>query len=102
MSPTEVFDWLGDRIGQRASLSRTEARGLLRVALRDVGLQPEGLTVKQAQLLLAHGLEPALTRVKVPKPQEVCLALRTDLEGARFAAAPTEDAADVFGRLGKR
>lgn len=102
MSATELFDWLGDRITQRTQLSRTESRGMLRVVLRECGLQAESLTPAQVKVVVASALGPALQRVKVAAPDQVCSALLADLAGATFHTPGVEDAADVFGRLGRR
>ncbi len=101
MNNVTPFDWLGDRVSQRSALSRPEARGMLRMVLRDCGLQADTVTVAQLKVVVLRALGAALARVKVDAPEQVCAALAQDLESAPLAAPKAEDPADIFGRLGR-
>jgi hypothetical protein len=101
VSASACFDWVCDRVTERTELSRSEARGLLRVVLRDFGFSPERVTRAQLTLVITRSLASAMARVKVPSPKTVCEELARDLANADIGDTP-EDAAAVFARLGRK
>lgn len=102
MSAPSLFDWFADRIVLRTSLSRVEARGMLRVVLRECGLPVETLAPAQLRPVVQRMLGPALQRVKVAYTDAVCESLLKDLEESPAPSSAGEDAAAVFGRMGGR
>lgn len=96
------FDWLGDCITRHTTLSRTESRGMLRVVLRDCGLQADTVSLSQLAVVVTRALGPALTRVKVAVPEQVCARVLQELQHAHAGAPRGQDAADVFGLMGRR
>jgi hypothetical protein len=99
-----VFDWVADAVQRQTGLGRLEARGTVRVALKEGGLTAEELTKRQAAVVLAQ-LLPAHLRARVSVDADgVCAAIAAELLGAevRGETAGGETPAEVFDRLGSR
>ena len=99
-----VFDWVADAVQRQTGLGRLEARGTVRVALKEGGLTAEELTKRQAAVVLTQLLPAHLgARVKVDAAG-VCAAIAAELVSAevRPGTAASETPAEVFDRLGSR
>ena len=102
MSTSAVFDWLSTQLSQHSTLEVIQARGTLRLALKDAGLEPRTLTKTQAQVLLAKVLPYELGTRGVSNAAQLCAELTTALKMMTFADATTEAAETIFARLGKK
>ncbi|MFO0569686.1 MAG: hypothetical protein U0263_28815 [Polyangiaceae bacterium] len=95
---SRAFDWLGDELAELSGMSRIEARGTLRLLLKDLGLDPATVTATQLHVVVLRLLAPALEKRKVERADELARALAAEL-----ARLPAEHAADgayeVFARL---
>lgn len=102
MSESTVFGWLGDALEKRTSLSRIEARGTVRLVLKDAGLEPGAVNAAQLSVVITRLLPMALERRGVADARELCEALREELRGfAKTLTQPEKDTAyDVFERIG--
>ncbi|HEX6740071.1 MAG TPA: hypothetical protein VF310_17455 [Vicinamibacteria bacterium] len=102
-APMSIFDWVSHAVEAETSLSRLEARGALRLALKDAGLVPERATRREVEVVLKAVAPKHLHACSVRDAEAVCgrilAALRT--------AAVVEDTAggdspeDVFRRFGR-
>lgn len=100
MAESGVFDWVANELERRTALSRLEARGTLRLVLKDAGLDPGSVAVFQMDVVLKRLLSGALSKRRVTGSSELCLALAAELpEAVRSDARPKETAYDVFARL---
>jgi hypothetical protein len=100
MSSSSTFDWLCDAVENASGFSRLEARGTVRIALKEVGLLPADLTPLQAAKVAEHVLPGALASRGVDDATAICQNLTVKaktLEDEREGPAPDE----VFQGLGK-
>lgn len=102
MAESPVFAWVSDALERHTDFKRIEARGTVRLVLRQAGLEPESVTVEQMDVVLERLLPDALRSRRVEDAREVCAELARGL-GAFAARSNTdagESAYDVFRRLG--
>ncbi len=57
----QLFDFAAERLEHHSALDRLEARGTLRIALKEAGLHPERVTPGQLCVVLAKVMPSALT-----------------------------------------
>jgi hypothetical protein len=102
MADWPVFDWVSGELERRTEMSRLEARGTVRLVLKDAGLDPATVTVTQMSVVIERLLAAALARRRVEEPEELCKVLRSGLEvaAANGKMQPRESAYDVFRRFG--
>jgi len=103
-APLSLFDWVSHAVEAETTLSRLEARGALRLALKDAGVVPERATRREVEVVLKAVAPKHLHACSVRDAEAVCgrilTALRTAvvLEDASRGDSPE----DVFGRFGSR
>ncbi len=101
MAVSPVFDLIGSELERRSTLSRIEARGTLRLLLKEAGLEPDGVTTAQMAVVVARLLPKALAKRGVDDADGLCRDLREALSRTSDEPAPKESAYDVFERLGR-
>ena len=99
MAESPVFSWVSDALERRTALKRIEARGTVRLVLKEAGLEPGSVSVREMEVVLDRLMPAALTKRKVPDADEVCVALMRELAEQQNLSA-RESAYDVFKRLG--
>ncbi len=100
MAESKVFDWVAGELQRRTQLSSLEARGTLRLVLKDAGLDATSVAAFQMDVVLKRLMPAALTKRRVAGAPELCAALAADLSSAAIASGPAKDTAyDVFERL---
>jgi hypothetical protein len=87
-----LFDWIAEALERGSTLTRLEARGILRLALQKLSLDPKELREEEALALLAAGLPEELAERSVPKAQELCRRVRDDLSALNAPRSPSGDA----------
>jgi hypothetical protein len=100
VSESSAFNWLCAQIEEATGFSRLEARGTVRIALKELGLLPADLTPNQAASVAEHVLPSELGSRGVEGAEALCRRLATEakaLRDERSGAAPDE----VFGQLSK-
>jgi len=95
----DLFDRLATTLEERTELSRLEARGTLRLALKNAGLEPEKLTPSYAEALVKKILPRELESRGVPDVPGVCDAVPRAAQQAG-AAADAHRPEALFERLG--
>lgn len=99
MAATSPFDFVCTRLEEATSLDRLAARGTVRLALKESGLEARGVTPEQMAVVLDRVLPRELAARGVEEGESVCSQIRSDLRSlGSGAAADTPDA--VFQRLG--
>lgn len=98
MTGSHTFEWLCSELEARTGLSKLEARGTVRLILKDVGLDPSSVTPQQMLVVVERMMSAALQKRKVEDAGQLCEALARGLRDIR-AEAPRDDAYDVFDRL---
>ena len=104
MGISAAFEWVSSELERRTSLSRLEARGTVRLLLKEAGLEPGSVNPSQMDVVLRRLMANALKTRGVDEPDEISTALA---EGLAAAAAgghleSEESAYEVFERLGRR
>jgi len=98
MAGRALFDRLCEELERSTQLARLAARGAVRLALREGGLESDTLTVRQVEVVLRRLLPGELRKCGVADPDAVCAALQQRLAAA--AVDPAEPAPeDMFRRI---
>ncbi len=102
MPESPLFGWLSDELERRTSLSRLEARGTVRLVLKEAGLEASALDAKQLNVVLARLMPDALKKRGVADAPVVCRRIADALLLAGPTLTETSDATyGVFERLGR-
>ena len=100
MSPT-LFDHAADRLESNTHLSRLEARGTLRIALKDAGLDVKNLTLDELSAVFKKIMPKQLEDRGIDSAATTCSAVMAEIAStANISAAPVANADSVFRRLG--
>ncbi len=104
MAVSAVFEWTSSELERRTRLSRLEARGTVRLLLKDAGLEPASVNPSQMDVVLRRLLPNALKARGVDDAEQVATTLATGLAdaAARGQLEASESAYEVFERLGGR
>lgn len=104
MAVSPVFEWVGSELERRTHLSRIEARGTIRLLLKQAGLEPGSVNAGQMGVVIRRLMPAALKARGVDNADGLVAELADGLAGAarekRLEAA--ESAYEVFERLGGR
>jgi hypothetical protein len=101
MSESPGFEWLSAELEQRTALSRLEARGTVRLVLKEAGLETSSVTPAQLGVVMTRLLPTALVRRGVTEASALCDKLGIDLRVfARTVPATTDATYALFERLG--
>jgi len=98
-----VFDWVCARLQQSSSLSELEARGTVRLALKQAGLDARSVSASEMAVVLRKVLPGELAQRAVEGAGPLCEALaeRVTRElGDAASPAPGSSVEAVFRRLG--
>ncbi|MCG8589876.1 MAG: hypothetical protein MJE66_11350 [Proteobacteria bacterium] len=98
--PATLFDRIADELERGTSLSQLAARGTLRIALKEAGIDPRRVTAAQLDVVLAKVMPRELESRGVDDPSRVCGALRRALAAMPSEADPADTPEAVFARLG--
>lgn len=99
MPESPAFEFACGQLETRTSLDRLAARGTVRIALKQAGLEPRSITPEQMAVVVQRILPGELGSRGVDGGEEICQAILGGLRSvARGAVAETSDA--VFKRLG--
>ncbi len=102
MADSKAFDWICDELERATSLDRLEARGTMRLALKQAGLEARSVSGEQIAVVIEKLLPGELRSRGIEDPEATCEALRAHL--AEFVPAADAHLADtpedVFQRLG--
>lgn len=99
MADSEVFDFVCDELERRTSLDRLEARGTVRITLKQAGLEPRNVTAQQMSVAVEKLLPGELETRGVSDAGQHCSAIKSEL--GRMEVAPGADTPEaVFERLG--
>lgn len=97
-----LFDVAAEQLEHHSSLDRLQARGTLRLALKQAGLDPRAVTPGQLRVLCEEMLPGELEARGVADATSVCQQVMRDIdnspEAREGATSPSLD--DVFRRLG--
>lgn len=98
-----LFEFVAARLEERSELDRLEARGTIRIALKDAGLDPRSVTVEQMSVMLVRAMPKELSARGIQGADEICQGLATAVKAFQGGPKATgETPEDVFRRLGTR
>lgn len=101
MADNAVFGFVCEQLETRSGLDRLAARGTVRIALKQAGLDAANVTPHQMSVVIAKVLPGELTTRGIANAQSVCdaLAQRTaQLAGSDASETPEA----IFRRLAER
>jgi hypothetical protein len=101
---TQLFECAADKLETLTELDRLEARGTLRIALKEAGLDAKSLTLPHLETVFERVMPEQLKLRAVDDVQAICSAVMKEVRMANVPSAEgTASSADeVFGRLGGR
>jgi hypothetical protein len=99
MATSTAFEWLCEELEKATTLDRLEARGTVRIALKQAGLEVTTVTGDQLAVVLERVLPGELSGRGIEGAEGVCQQVATRL-GEIPASPSSQDAPeDVFERL---
>lgn len=102
MADSPVFDRTCDELERRTELDRLAARGTVRLALKEAGLDVASVDARQMGVVLEKVLPAELERRGIARSSGVCAGIAEALEGTVFEVAQDRagEAASKVARLG--
>lgn len=95
-----LFEFIASRLQAQTDLDQLEARGTVRIALKEAGLDPRNVSVDQASVMLERTLPRELVARGVNDAEGLCRGLVAGLSGFAGDTGAGESPEDVFRRLG--
>jgi hypothetical protein len=93
------FDRVAEKLEECSALNRLEARGTVRIALKDSGFDAKSVASDQLRVVIERLLPQHLRDRGVPAPEEVCQLLVDSIP--KEAPGDTNDSPEaIFARLG--
>lgn len=100
LADSEAFEWLCTALTEQSTLDRLEARGTVRIALKQAGLEARSVTSDQLKVILERVLPGELEARDVDDPSELCRSLAAGLLRAGLRDDASDSPDEVFRRLG--
>ena len=100
----ELFDCAAQKLETLTDLDRLEARGTLRIALKEAGLDAKTLTLIQLETVFEKMMPQQLELRAIDDPRAACSAVIKEVRLAGISAGGSAAASsdEIFGRLGGR
>jgi len=97
-----LFDIAAERLEEGSDMDRLEARGTLRLAVKEAGLDVQNLTVPQLQAVFEKLMPQELEARGVADAAATCKAVMKGIAGAASTAdlETSNSPDDIFKRLG--
>jgi hypothetical protein len=97
-----LFDIAAERLGESSEMDRLAARGTLRLALKEAGLDVQNLTIPQLQAVFEKLMPKELEARGVADADATCKAAMNDIASAASAAdlMTSSSPDEIFKRLG--
>ena len=98
-----IFEFVADALEQRTDLDKLEARGTVRLALKEAGLDARTVTVEQIQVMLEKVMPNEIRSRGVDDPDGVCTGIVTALKESdlKTDAGESESPESVFRRIAR-
>ena len=100
---TDLFDLAAEKLEGRTDMDRLAARGTLRIALKEAGLDAQKLTVPQLRAVFEKLMPKELEARGVSDAAATCQAAMNEITSSADSVgiASSTSADDVFKRLGE-
>lgn len=99
MADSQAFTIACEQLEQASSLERIEARGTVRLALKEAGLDAASVTGSQLTVVVDKILPRELDARGVTDSAGVCATIKSALAAAPDTDGPGNSPEDVFSRL---
>ncbi len=98
-----LFDIAAERLEESTDMDRLAARGTLRLALKEAGLDVDQLGVAQLRAVFEKLMPKELEARGVSNAAAICRAVMNDVESAASTAdlAVADSPDEIFKRLGR-
>jgi hypothetical protein len=99
---TTLFDIAAERLEETSDMDRLEARGTLRIAVKEAGLDVQNLTIPQLLAVFEKLMPKELEARGVTDAAATCKAVMKDIVSAASVAdlATSNSPDEIFKRLG--
>ncbi len=99
---TTLFDIAAERLEERCDMDRLAARGTLRLAVKEAGLDVQNLTILQLRAVFEKLMPNELEARGVTDAAATCQAVMNDIASAASTADLTTSSSpdEIFKRLG--
>jgi hypothetical protein len=99
MAESAAFEAACTCLEQSGALDRLAARGTIRIALKQAGLEPKAVTTSQLGVVLEKLLPAELASRGIPSPGELCARIGKALASVDAGAARADTPEAIFARL---
>lgn len=99
MATATAFDWVCEELERLTCLGTLEARGTVRLSLKEAGFEARSATPHQLSVVVERILERELRVRGIENADEVCENLVVGLESHEPFSRVEESPEDVFKRL---
>jgi len=99
VSDGTTFDYLCDELERESTLERLEARGTVRIAVKQAGLDPLNATPRELAVVVEKVLPGELAARGIENGNALCASLAQRV-ASREAGAARETPESIFARLG--
>jgi hypothetical protein len=98
---SKLFDFVADAIEQKTELAKLEARGTLRLALKESGFSADSITAHDMAVVLERVMPKELASRGIDDAESVCETLSTSLREFKEAVEEhgSSSPESVFARL---
>jgi hypothetical protein len=100
MATGTAFEWLCDELESATDLDRLAARGTVRLALKQAGLEPNSATAEQIGVVLSRVLPEELTNRGIDAAERVCTGIAARISEVPAPTETHDSPESVFQRLG--
>jgi len=102
MKDSPIFELVCDQLESQAGLSRLEARGTIRLLLKELGLDPQRLTKRAAVPAIERCLEQALRVRGLAAPAQATARVLQAVQESDLAGPAGDDPEAIFERIALR
>jgi hypothetical protein len=95
-----VFEWISEQLETATGWSRLASRGTVRLALKEMGLDPRTVTKQEMLTSLRTTLARKLDAHRVYEAERLCRRMAHELGTAAFSSSIDSPEA-IFSRLGR-
>jgi len=100
MADSTAFEWLCEALENETSLDRLEARGTVRLSLKEAGLAAASVTGKQLAVVAERVLPTELGARGIDEAEALCRRLAGEIDKIADGSESAESPEAVFARLG--
>ena len=103
MQDSQAFDFVCETLERLTPLTRLQARGTVRLLLRQAGLEPHAVTPEQLAVVVERLLPPALIKRHIADEIHIARRINELLVAQELPSAPRHEAPeDILRRFSRR